>query len=267
MTARRPKILIIDDEPDILIVYEQRLNASGFEVVTAADGIIGLRTARSERPDLILLDVMMPSRSGIDVLADIRADDQLKTIPVLMLTAKSDAVTVRAVSKLGVSGYMLKTTSTAKLIDRLRELLPGGTGAPTPAPIPAAPKEPPPRPAPKPPAGPDAFECLPAMEGKLPPGIALLQIKGLMKDGDVPAVLTAFKKQLSRGPRKFIVDLTLLKWTFINAGHLKDIVDAIRTTAADVRILAPDAEMRQTLQRHRVQASIQASLKDVLDGF
>lgn len=257
-------VLVVDDEPTISDAVAVRLRGEGFDVVTASDGPSAVEVCGRVRPDIVVLDVMLPGFDGLEVCRRIQAD---RAVPVLMLTAKSDAVTVRAVSKLGVSGYMLKTTSTAKLIDRLRELLPGGTGAPTPAPIPAAPKEPPPRPAPKPPAGPDAFECLPAMEGKLPPGIALLQIKGLMKDGDVPAVLTAFKKQLSRGPRKFIVDLTLLKWTFINAGHLKDIVDAIRTTAADVRILAPDAEMRQTLQRHRVQASIQASLKDVLDGF
>lgn len=270
----KPKILIIDDEPDILTVYQQRLAASGYEVITATDGHRGLRTARQVRPDLILLDVMMPARSGIEVLTDIRADAKLKETKVLMLTAKSDVDTVRAVAQLGVSGYLLKTTEPRKLVAKIREVLPSAE-APPPPPTPKLVSTPTPKPitAPTPapkriePAPELPFSCGETMRDLMPEHISMLQLNGSMTEKQVPDVAALIDRQIGRGFKRLIVDLTTLKWTFMNAQHLKDLVDGARAAGADVRILAPDPEIRQSTLRHRVQASILGSLKDVMDGF
>ena len=263
----RPTILIIDDEPDILTVYQQRLSASGYEVVTATDGHRGLRAAKQIRPDLILLDVMMPARSGIEVLSDIRQDPNLKETKVLMLTAKSDIETVRLVAQLGISGYLLKTTEPRKLVAKINEVLPLGK-APAPAPpVPAPKPKPAPAPAPKEPEPEPAFSCTQAMRDLLPEHIAMIQLDGSLGEKHVPDVAGEIDRQIGRGYKKLIVDLTSLKWTFMNAQHLKDLVDGARAAGADVRILAPDPEIRQSTLRHRVQASIQGTMKDVLDGF
>ena len=121
--------------------------------------------------------------------------------------------------------------------------------------------------APAPPPEESPFECQPAMQDLMPETICMLQLKGTLKDKDVPTAVGVVKKLIGRGYKKMILDLTHLKWTFINAGHMRDMVEAARTAGVDVRILAPDPEVRQATQRHRVQASIQSSLKDVLDGF
>jgi CheY-like chemotaxis protein/anti-anti-sigma regulatory factor len=275
---KKPLVLVIDDEPDILTIYQQRLGARGYDVLTAADGSSGLRAARHARPDLILLDVMMPDRSGIDVLSDLRQDARLRRTPVLMLTAKSDPETIRAGKRLGIAGYVLKSTDAARVLERIEELAPPPKAAaeapPAPAPSqvegsapsraegPAPSQVEAPAPPPEPP-----FECAEAMRDLLPEAIAMLQLRGTMRDADAPAAVDAARRRIDRGIKKLILDLTFLKWTFLNAGHLKGVVDEARAAGADVRILAPDPDVRQALLRQRVQAPVHASIKDTLDGF
>ena len=81
-------VLVVDDEPDVLLLCRVNLEFEGYEVVTASDGVTGLEMCREVRPDVVLLDVMMPRMDGWQTLEAIKADDMLSHIPVVMLTAK-----------------------------------------------------------------------------------------------------------------------------------------------------------------------------------
>ena len=81
------KILIVDDEPDVLLVLGKRLTSSGYDVVKAASGQAGLIKAKAERPDLIIMDMMMPGMSGEEVAQELKTDRETGSIPILFLTA------------------------------------------------------------------------------------------------------------------------------------------------------------------------------------
>jgi len=85
--AEARKILIVDDEPDVVTYMEMLLNDAGFETVTASNGREGFATAKAERPDLICLDITMPEESGIRCYRNLREHDALMTVPVLVVTA------------------------------------------------------------------------------------------------------------------------------------------------------------------------------------
>jgi DNA-binding response OmpR family regulator len=83
-----PRILVVDDQPDIRLMCRVNLQLEGYEVLEAADGDAGLVMVRLERPDLILLDVMMPGLDGWQFMKEIKADDELAEIPIVLLTAR-----------------------------------------------------------------------------------------------------------------------------------------------------------------------------------
>jgi CheY-like chemotaxis protein len=85
----RKSILIIDDDPDVVLYLSTLLEDHGYKALSAADGLEGFSRARAERPDLILLDLMMPAKSGISLLADLKKDQTLREIPVIMVTGVS----------------------------------------------------------------------------------------------------------------------------------------------------------------------------------
>ncbi|TIU59460.1 MAG: response regulator, partial [Mesorhizobium sp.] len=85
-----PRILAVDDTPENLEILRMRLEANGYEVATAADGEEGLAKARELTPDLILLDIMMPKLDGISVVRMLKHDQSLRSIPVVLVTAKAD---------------------------------------------------------------------------------------------------------------------------------------------------------------------------------
>jgi DNA-binding response OmpR family regulator len=120
-------IVIADDEPNILISLEFLLKREGYEVTLARDGVQALEAVRRVRPALVLLDVMMPGKSGFEVCQEIRADDSLPPMRILMLTAKGRDTDVAKGLALGADGYMTKPFSTRELVQRLREML----GAPS----------------------------------------------------------------------------------------------------------------------------------------
>lgn len=125
------RVLIVDDEPNIRISIEFLMKRAGHEVRTASDGEAGLASARADRPDLIVLDVMMPKLDGYAVLSAVRADPLLADTRVLMLTAKGREADARKVDSLGANAYMAKPFSTRALVDRVGDLLghlDGGTG-------------------------------------------------------------------------------------------------------------------------------------------
>jgi len=117
------KVLIADDEPNIVISLEFLLRREGFEVLVAVDGEEALAKARAERPDLVLLDVMMPKMNGFDVCQALRSDPELASMRVLMLTAKGRETEVSKGLGLGADAYMTKPFSTKDLVSQVRVLL------------------------------------------------------------------------------------------------------------------------------------------------
>jgi DNA-binding response OmpR family regulator len=117
------KLLIADDEPNILISLEFLMKREGYEVHLARDGQEALDAIAAIRPDLVLLDVMMPRKSGFDVCQEVRASETLKGTRILMLTAKGRDTDVAKGTALGVNAYMTKPFSTKELVEKVRELL------------------------------------------------------------------------------------------------------------------------------------------------
>lgn len=116
-------ILIADDEPNILISLEFLMKREGFTVLLARDGQEALDVLRRERPRLVLLDVMMPRKTGFEVCQELRQDESLKDTLVLMLTAKGRETDVVKGLALGANAYMTKPFSTRELVQKVRELL------------------------------------------------------------------------------------------------------------------------------------------------
>jgi DNA-binding response OmpR family regulator len=117
------KILIADDEPNILISLEFLMKREGYEVLLARDGQEAMDVIARERPALVLLDVMMPIKSGFDVCCELRASETLRDTLVLMLTAKGRDTDVAKGLALGANGYMTKPFSTKELVQKVREML------------------------------------------------------------------------------------------------------------------------------------------------
>lgn len=116
-------ILVVDDEQDLLDLIEYNLKKEGFDVLQAADGIEGIEIARTRRPDLVLLDIMMPKMDGLEVVDRMRSDKDLKQIPIIFLTARGDEKTeVKGLDK-GGDDYITKPISTTKLISRIKAVL------------------------------------------------------------------------------------------------------------------------------------------------
>lgn len=118
-----PKILVADDEPNIVISLEYLLKREGYTVVIARDGEEALQTIRREQPDLVLLDVMMPKKTGFEVCQEVRADDALQSTKILMLTAKGRDTDVAKGTALGADAYMTKPFATRDLVQKVAQML------------------------------------------------------------------------------------------------------------------------------------------------
>jgi DNA-binding response OmpR family regulator len=117
------KILIADDEPNILVSLEYLFKREGFEVHLARDGQEALDMLRRERPRLVLLDVMMPRKTGFEVCQELRADEAIKDTLVLMLTAKGRDTDVAKGLGVGADAYVTKPFSTKELVQKVRAML------------------------------------------------------------------------------------------------------------------------------------------------
>jgi class 3 adenylate cyclase len=115
--------LIVDDNPTNVEVLRVRLNAQGYELVTAADGEEALAKVRESEPDLVLLDVMMPKLDGISVVKQLKQDSKLRFIPVILVTAKADTRDVVAGLEAGGDDYLTKPVEQSALVARVRSLL------------------------------------------------------------------------------------------------------------------------------------------------
>lgn len=115
------KILIVDDEPDFLEVMRTRLEANDYDVVTVANGEEALDYVKDNKPDAVLLDVLMPGIDGLEVLKRIRKMD--KNLPVYIITAFSTDERFKAANKLGASGFIVKTDDLAKEVENITSAL------------------------------------------------------------------------------------------------------------------------------------------------
>ena len=117
------RVLVVDDDPVIQKLLKVNFEMEGYEVLSAADGAEGLDQAGSGRPDVIILDVMMPKMNGLEVLAALKADDSTKNIPVILLSAKAQAGDVQAGLDRGANAYVTKPFDPLDLLDRVGTLV------------------------------------------------------------------------------------------------------------------------------------------------
>jgi len=118
-----PQILIVDDSPESLDILEARLASHGYEILTARDGEEALATAREKRPDLILLDIMMPKLDGIEVCRRLKADRSLPFMPIIMVTARADSKDIVHGLEAGGDEYLTKPVDQAALVARIKSML------------------------------------------------------------------------------------------------------------------------------------------------
>ncbi|MFT3819721.1 MAG: response regulator [Rubrivivax sp.] len=116
------RVLIAEDEPHIIESLSFVLEREGFAVRAALDGEAALRELRASAPDLLILDLMLPKMNGFEVLKAAKADPALKTVPVIVLTAKGQAQDRRMVEEIGAEGFMTKPFSNREIVERVREL-------------------------------------------------------------------------------------------------------------------------------------------------
>lgn len=121
--ADKKRILVVDDELDMLMVIKLRLEASGYEVITATDGLEGLNIARKTKPDLIVLDVMLPKMNGYKVSRFLKFDEEYKHIPIVMLTALAGEEDRSTGIETGANAYISKPFETQELLDTVRRFL------------------------------------------------------------------------------------------------------------------------------------------------
>jgi DNA-binding response OmpR family regulator len=132
--GRAPLLLVADDDEDILTLVQLRLSRSGFEVIVARDGEEALGLIRERRPDLAVLDCMMPKASGLDVLRTMRADSAMAEIPVVLLTARATDADVREGLDAGADDYIAKPFSPQELAIRVQNILGSERATMTPQP-------------------------------------------------------------------------------------------------------------------------------------
>lgn len=128
--AAETKILIVDDEPDILEILQYNLRKAGYEVVVASDGRAGLDAARRERPDLIVLDIMMPEMDGVEVCRTLREQPEFDHTIITFLTAREEDYSQIAALDVGGDDYITKPIRPKVLLSRIKALLRRRRGTP-----------------------------------------------------------------------------------------------------------------------------------------
>lgn len=117
------KLMIVDDEEGVRSLVNMTLDGAGYEIIEARDGASALELAREQRPQLLLLDVMLPDLSGIEVCRRLKADEATAGITVVMLTAKAQSADVAAAEDAGADGYFTKPFSPIALVRRVEAIL------------------------------------------------------------------------------------------------------------------------------------------------
>jgi DNA-binding response OmpR family regulator len=117
------RILLVDDEKDMVEVINLRLEANGYQVMVATDGQEGLTMAREKRPDLIILDIMLPKMDGFTVCRMLKYDEKFQDIPIIMLSAKIQAADLERGEEMGADAYITKPFKADELLAKMKELL------------------------------------------------------------------------------------------------------------------------------------------------
>lgn len=117
------RILVVDDEARVLTVIQKRLESVGYEVLTAMDGNEALNKARSETPDLIILDLILPKLNGYQVCSILKRDSYYKKIPIIMLTARTQERDIEEGMRVGADAYMTKPFKNEVLLEQIQQLL------------------------------------------------------------------------------------------------------------------------------------------------
>jgi CheY-like chemotaxis protein len=120
---RVSKVLVVDDEPHIVRLVSFSLSRRGYDVLEATDGPSGIELARSEKPDLILMDVMMPGMTGFDAVEKLKAEPATAGIPVVMLSAKSQQYEQQEGLRRGAQKYICKPFTPSALVEAVSEII------------------------------------------------------------------------------------------------------------------------------------------------
>jgi len=117
------KVLIIEDAKHVVMMLESRLRANGYEVISAYDGQQGLERAQKEKPDLIIMDIMLPKLTGDEVCKKLKQNKELATIPIIVLTALARRQDIKLAEQLGVDAYITKPFMPDVLLSKIGELI------------------------------------------------------------------------------------------------------------------------------------------------
>ncbi len=120
----RPRLLLVDDEPTILKMVSKRLELEGFAVLTAMDGREALAKAQAERPDLLVLDLMLPGLNGYEICATLKQDPRYRKLPIILFTARTQAKDEHQGLACGADAFVRKPFRAQELLDAIHRLLP-----------------------------------------------------------------------------------------------------------------------------------------------
>jgi DNA-binding response OmpR family regulator len=123
MPSVQKNILIVEDNRDLAVLLAERVGSYGFTVSSAYDGKAGLEAAKASKPDLILLDLMMPKMDGRAVIMELKLDESTRSIPIIVLTAVGDSYNREFTIELGASDYVTKPVEPAILLKKIKDLL------------------------------------------------------------------------------------------------------------------------------------------------
>ncbi len=124
MAKQKPSVALIEDDPLIAEMYTTKFTKEGYELHHAPDGFAGLEMVKKEKPDIILLDIIMPKMDGFQVLQELRKTSEFKDTPVVMLTNLGQEEDVQKGRQLGATDYFIKTNFTpAAIVEKVKELL------------------------------------------------------------------------------------------------------------------------------------------------
>lgn len=121
--VKKQRILLVDDEPHIVELVKFRLELSGYEVIAAHNGMEALEKAQNDRPDLILLDVMMPGMDGYEVATKLKENRHTRRIPIIMLTAKAEEEDIKEAIRVGAVDYIVKPFDPFAILKKISKIL------------------------------------------------------------------------------------------------------------------------------------------------
>ncbi|NLW83242.1 MAG: response regulator [Phycisphaerae bacterium] len=121
--SQKTKVLVVDDEPNIVQTLKDRLEMNDYEVLTAHNGVDGLKAAQDGTPDIILLDVIMPMMDGHEMLEQLREKEWGKTMSVIMLTARSQAQDIARARSCGIDDYIIKPFDLSELLEKIENII------------------------------------------------------------------------------------------------------------------------------------------------